>query len=238
MKIGVMSDIHNNIAALDRVLDHFQALGCGRIVCCGDIVGMGPEPEATVKRIMSVEGLVCVRGNHEDYLREIAQGRSLAGFMSEDEARYHVWESERLSSESKRFLNALPVSDSISVHGKKVYLTHYPKDGNGYLKAGHDLTLERCEQMFSDIQADIILFGHSHKFFDDANKRTRFINIRSLGCPAESRNIAHAGVLEISEGMAAYEQVALAYDVDSMITQMDTLDYPAKDEIKQIFYGL
>ena len=238
MKIGVISDIHNNLLALNRVLEYLEESGCEKIICCGDIISIGPLPEETVRRIMGVENLLCVRGNHEDYLRKLGNGESLTMDMSENEAPFHEWEFERLSDECKRFIDSLPVSRLEEINRVKIYVTHYPMAGKVYMNSVRDLTLQKCEQMFSNINADIILFGHSHKFFDYENINTRFINVPSLGCPSRSRNIAHAGILEIVDRRCVYNKVALEYDVASVISQIDSLNYPASDEIKQIFYGL
>lgn len=162
MKIGVIADIHNNLVALNRVLEYFSESGCEKVICCGDIVSIGPLPEGTVRRVMAIENLICVRGNHEDYLRRLGWGGSLTEDMGENEARYHEWEFERLSEKCKGFLDSLPRARFETINGTSIYVTHYPMTGNEYLKAKRNLTLSMCEQMFSDIVADIILFGHSH----------------------------------------------------------------------------
>jgi predicted phosphodiesterase len=238
MKIGIISDIHNNLVALNRVLKYFRESNCEKIICCGDIVSIGPLPEETVRRIMGIENLICVRGNHEDYLKKIGSGESLVTEMHENEALYHMWEFERLSDECKHFLDLLPVFRFEIINEVKIYVIHYPMDGNNYMSAIRDLTLQMCEQMFSDINADIILFGHSHKYFNYENSNTRFINVPSLGCPSRSKNIAHAGILEVIDKKSVYNTISLEYNVTSVISQINSLNYPACDEIKQIFYGL
>ena len=40
MKIGVISDIHSNIYALDAVLNEFDKIKIDKILCCGDIIGI------------------------------------------------------------------------------------------------------------------------------------------------------------------------------------------------------
>ena len=42
MKIGIMTDIHNNRRALEEVLTVFEAEHCEQILCAGDIIGIGP----------------------------------------------------------------------------------------------------------------------------------------------------------------------------------------------------
>lgn len=66
-RIAVISDIHSNLEALNAVIDHIDALGCREIVCLGDIVGYGPDPEACVDVTMERCGVV-LRGNHDDAL--------------------------------------------------------------------------------------------------------------------------------------------------------------------------
>ena len=52
----------------DSPVRRFEAAGqmnCDRIICCGDIIGIGPNPEETVREMIRIPGLIAVRGNHE-----------------------------------------------------------------------------------------------------------------------------------------------------------------------------
>jgi len=71
MKIGIITDIHNNAVALKAILEKFGAENCDGIICCGDMLGIGPYPEETVSIMRDMPNLLtCVRGNHEKYLIE------------------------------------------------------------------------------------------------------------------------------------------------------------------------
>jgi len=239
MKIGVISDIHNNIIALDRVLDYFEENNCKYIICCGDIIGIGPQPEETVRRLMLLSNLICVRGNHEDYLSCTMDNMPFPAKMKPGEAMYHRWEHSMLSEESKSFLYQLPRERSITISGTHIYAVHYSiGSSNTYNTPEKNLTLCQCEHMFSNIDADVVLFGHSHKNSVHQNEKTLYINIGSLGCPSKSKNMARAGMLNLTEGKAVFENVELAYDVSAVINEIDRLNYPANNEVKQIFYGL
>lgn len=37
-----------NLTALHAVLRQLEQMNCDRIICCGDIIGIGPNPEETV----------------------------------------------------------------------------------------------------------------------------------------------------------------------------------------------
>ena len=69
MKIGIITDIHSNIRALNAVLEEFEKIGLDKIICCGDIIGIGPNPEAVVQKLIEQKNkLISVQGNHEQYL--------------------------------------------------------------------------------------------------------------------------------------------------------------------------
>lgn len=63
MRIGIITDIHNNLIALECVLNEIERT-CDRIICCGDIIGIGPFPDETVQRMMKIKNLIAVSGNH------------------------------------------------------------------------------------------------------------------------------------------------------------------------------
>ena len=52
MKIGIITDIHSNTIALNAVLKEFEKKQVDKIICCGDIIGIGPNPEETVQKLI------------------------------------------------------------------------------------------------------------------------------------------------------------------------------------------
>ena len=71
MKIGIISDAHGNINALNAVLEEFDKIQVDKIICCGDIIGIGANPEETVQALIQRKNiLIAVKGNHEQYLLE------------------------------------------------------------------------------------------------------------------------------------------------------------------------
>lgn len=112
MKIGVIADIHNNVVALEAIVNLFNNNCCNEILCCGDIIGIGPYPEETVQKIISLPNIKCVLGNHEKYL---IQGLKppYPDRMSKGEAKHHLWEHSILSDSSKKFIYELPYNKKI-----------------------------------------------------------------------------------------------------------------------------
>jgi predicted phosphodiesterase len=64
MRVGLLSDIHANLQALRTVLERFQQEGVDRLVCLGDVIGYGGDPEACVALVRERSD-ICIRGNHE-----------------------------------------------------------------------------------------------------------------------------------------------------------------------------
>ena len=63
-RLAVLSDIHANYEALVCVLSDIEALGIADLVCLGDTIGYGPEPERCARIILDRHIPSCL-GNHE-----------------------------------------------------------------------------------------------------------------------------------------------------------------------------
>lgn len=63
-RLALISDIHGNLEALQRVLDDIGQQRCDRIVCLGDLVDGGPEDERVLATVRAMN-IPAVRGNHD-----------------------------------------------------------------------------------------------------------------------------------------------------------------------------
>jgi len=66
MRLGILSDIHSNIEALNASYNALKKTGCDKIVCVGDIIGYGASPGECIDFIRSNK-IDSVRGNHDHY---------------------------------------------------------------------------------------------------------------------------------------------------------------------------
>ena len=64
MKYAIISDVHANPAALERVLADAKRCGADKVVCAGDVVGYGPDPAGAI-RILRERGIPVAMGNHD-----------------------------------------------------------------------------------------------------------------------------------------------------------------------------
>lgn len=118
MLLAVFADIHANRQAFAACLDYARAHGAERIVCLGDYVGYGADPEWTVETVMGLveNGALAVRGNHDN-----AVGTPSESMNAEAQAAME-WTRGRLSAAQRRFLAELPFEvwddDRLYVHSE------------------------------------------------------------------------------------------------------------------------
>ena len=75
MRYLILSDIHANITALDAALE--SAAGrWDRVICLGDVVGYGPDPNEAIDRVRSLEAIT-IRGNHDKAVVGLLNWRTL-----------------------------------------------------------------------------------------------------------------------------------------------------------------
>jgi hypothetical protein len=48
MKLGVISDIHSDVAGLELAWSHLTVMGADQIVSAGDLTGYGPFPDRVI----------------------------------------------------------------------------------------------------------------------------------------------------------------------------------------------
>jgi diadenosine tetraphosphatase ApaH/serine/threonine PP2A family protein phosphatase len=104
--LALFTDIHANRQAFGACLDLARARGAERIICLGDYVGYGGDPEWTVDTVMDLveHGALAVRGNHDS-----AIGTATVSMNAEAQAAIE-WTRGRLSAAQRRFLAQLPLA--------------------------------------------------------------------------------------------------------------------------------
>ncbi len=154
-RVGIISDIHSNLEALDAALKWLDSQSVEDVVCLGDVVGYGPNPNECcdlVRRVSSVTLL----GNHD---------AAVIGAMStefyRDAARHAIqWTRRQLSSTHLEWLYRLP------------YTHRRPDDGIAFCHSAPISPSNYFYVVFKDDAqahfrvldrlASLSLFGHSH----------------------------------------------------------------------------
>jgi len=67
LKLAIISDLHSNKEALEAVFADIRRRGITDLVCLGDVVGYGPDPEFCVDLVRG-HARWCLMGNHDEAL--------------------------------------------------------------------------------------------------------------------------------------------------------------------------
>jgi predicted phosphodiesterase len=149
MRILVLSDIHANATALEASLaaasGHWQ-----RIVCLGDLVDYGPDPNEVTERIRALDPII-VRGNHDKAVTGLT---SIEEFnpMAQVAAR---WTHQQLSPENFSYISQLPAGPA-STHG--ITLVH----GSFHDEDGYVFAPAQAMGGLLDSPTAVTMFGHTH----------------------------------------------------------------------------
>jgi predicted phosphodiesterase len=113
-RLGVVSDIHANLHALDAALAFLATQELDGYVCAGDLVGYGPLPNECVRRVLDLPA-TCVAGNHDLIaLGRLTDERCIP--LARDSLR---WTRAELDDDARARLAALPLGttvDGIALH--------------------------------------------------------------------------------------------------------------------------
>ncbi len=152
MRLAILSDIHGNLEAFQAVRADIQRQGLDEIVCLGDMIGYGPDPEEVIKGVQDLQCMT-VLGNHEAALLS-EKARNWMNFQARENSIKTEW---LLSKQSLSYCRNLPRSlhsgDACFVHG-------YPPDSVfAYLFNQAD---RRIEQLFAAAGPSLYFVGHTH----------------------------------------------------------------------------
>ncbi|HEY3741650.1 MAG TPA: metallophosphoesterase family protein [Bryobacteraceae bacterium] len=157
MRHLILSDIHSNNEALSAVLKHANGR-YDRILCLGDLVGYGSDPNEIVdwvRDVMPADGTATdprvIRGNHD---KACCGLDSIEDFNPAAQAS-SLWTSDTLTEENLLFLRGLtqgPVDAGgfDLVHGA-------PSDEDEYI-----ITADDAAGMYEHLRTGLTFFGHTH----------------------------------------------------------------------------
>ena len=156
--IATLYDIHGNLAALDAVLAEIPE--DETIVVGGDVCFAGEQPAEVLERLRALGGrVVWVRGNTERML---------------------TTSNSALTEEQLAFLHGLPESQQID---RVLYVHATPRNDVDIFTV--DTPEERIAFLFEDVDADVVVCGHTHMQFDRRIAGRRVVNSGSVGRPIE-----------------------------------------------------
>ena len=228
MRLAIISDIHGNLRALEEVLLDIRERSVDLTVNLGDCVTSPLWPRETLE-LLETLSFPTVRGNHD---RWIDHAPDAVG-----DTESVVFSRAELSNAQRRRLFELPpsiqVADGVlAVHGSPrsdvEYLLETKVDGR-LARVSADVVAERL----GDVDAELILCGHSHTQHLAADRRGRLVlNPGSVGCPRYADNAdrltneagsPHARYAVATKRGSSWtiEMIAVAYPVAPVVEQAE-----------------
>jgi predicted phosphodiesterase len=220
MRWALLADIHGNLEALRAVLRDLEDWPDHRVLCTGDIVGYGPDPEACLE-LLGERDATCVAGNHE----EMVLGRLGFDRCVHAGIRAAVWTRSNLSGWALERIAALPrvarpVPELVVCHA-------VPDDPERYVTSAEiaEPILEGVAREFPG--AVLVVSGHTHfasfhqhrgnfrfarpgtseEVIDD---RLQWVNPGAVGQARDGKLLARYARYDSSIGAVTY--CAVAYD--------------------------
>ena len=205
-KYAIISDIHSNLDALEAVIPRLTGMP---VVCLGDIVGYGPQPNEVIERIRGLQPLAILMGNH-DYA--VTTG-DVEGFSSHA-ATAIAWTRRQLTATNLRFLSSLSPSTKLELEKTYVALYHGSPRDPLFEYVYPEIGSEAAEQLVNQSDCSAVLLGHTHipMIFSTGSKL--LANPGSVGQPRDGNPLASFGVLTKAPDYA-FEVVRVKYDVRS-----------------------
>jgi len=233
MKLALISDIHANIEALDAVIADARASSVDEILCLGDIVGYGANPNECIDLIRKSCSLILL-GNHDS---------AAVGQLSTQHFNIHAkiaieWTTENLTAASHDFLKALPLKET-KFSQTFVHATPYEPNMWYYITS-----LEEAAFNFQFFDTDFCFVGHTHIpiiiVLEDEKEvyvhqgetlnyghleNVRFlINVGSVGQPRDRNSKSCYGILDTDAKTFTYHRVQ--YDIGKTQAKMRKIKMP------------
>lgn len=225
MKIAILADIHANIFALKSVMFACQQLKVDHFFILGDLIGYYYWPHEVLTELKQLSSLTVIQGNHERMLHAALDSPLERERIQQKYGSGLNYALEQLSSEWKRWLQALPVTQRIELDGLRFLLCHgapFHEDRYIYPNADAEL-LKKCAAS----HADFIFMGHTHYPFVACLEGVVLANPGSVGQPRDKGDSASFLTLDTQNRSMVFHRVG--FDTDTVMQaarQIDShLDY-------------
>jgi putative phosphoesterase len=226
MRLALFGDIHANLPALEAVLADIERRRVDALYCLGDLVGYATFPNEVTDRIQKL-GVPTIMGNYDEGVGLDRDDCGCAYRTTEEQQRGErsiAWTRARVTDDNKAFLRSLYRELRIDVDGKRVLLVHgSPRKINEYLF--EDRPVASFQRLAASSNADVIVFGHTHKPYTKLVDHVLFINAGSVGKPKDGDWRACYAVVDLNAPVPV-EFVRVEYDLATAVDGIRRTDLP------------
>ncbi|MDD5593982.1 MAG: metallophosphoesterase family protein [Candidatus Margulisbacteria bacterium] len=211
MLYGIIADIHGNLEALDVVLRELRP--ADRLICAGDIVGYGPNPNECLQLIRG-RNVQAIAGNHD----KAAVGLMDTSRFNDSARRAIEWTGDQLTQANRKYLTDLPLllesPDFQVVHGS----LRSPLDE-------YIFGLQAASPTFEIMSKDLLFVGHTHVPLRLKEKGKEIINPGAVGQPRDGDPRASFGLYDSGKRSFIFRRVE--YNVAAVQEKMRIAGLPA-----------
>jgi putative phosphoesterase len=177
-RVAALADIHGNLPALEAVLSDLARETVDLILVCGDVAS-GPLPAETLDVLRDLPRARFVRGNADRSLVTAFDGGQLSSWPGPAAD----WCAAQLTREHRDFLASFSETIPVSVDGLgRVLFCHgSPRSDEEMMTS--ETSDERLRELIADVDADVVVCGHTHMPFERPVGRVRVVNPGSVGMP-------------------------------------------------------
>jgi putative phosphoesterase len=228
-RVAVITDIHANLPALQATLARIDQPGVDGLYCGGDLVGYGPHPNE-VCALIADRAIPTIYGNYEYAIARDLEDCGCAYVTPHDRElgrRSVAWTLVHTSQANKDYLRTLPFDLRFAVGDARVHLVHgSPRKVNEYLF--EDKPARLYERLASAEEADVLVFGHTHKPWVHEFGGVLFVNCGSVGKPKDGDPRAAFALLEADGAGVRAHIERVEYDAPAAAREVAAAGLPGE----------
>ena len=193
----LIGDVHANLPALKAVLEDASNKEVSEIWNVGDLTGYGAFPDDVVRRLRK-ENAQSVVGNYDLKVLKVKETKEEVEKKEPPEDWNAIkWTYDNLSKKNRKYLKSLPEELRLEAGGQRILLAHRsPLPGDEQI--GPETPDERLRELAHLAEADVIIFGHSHRPFSRQVDGVWFINPGGAGRQDDGDPRASYAILRIN----------------------------------------
>ena len=235
MKVAVVSDIHGNMQALERVMEDIKEQNCEKVLCLGDLAMAGPQPRTVIDFIKQQKNWEIIQGNTDQLI-----GDFCPDYMESVKSKYPVMANalvddiNYITEDDKKFLEELAPMISADIDGVKILFVHgSPRANNENILPGRPL--DEIEEIIADTEADLILCGHTHiPCGYQTNKKQTVVNVGSVGRPMTPSPLACYVVVDFENGIFNVRHKFVDYDREKASELVRARNFEGADQLAEL----
>lgn len=243
MRLAIISDVHANLPALEAVLEQIQSMALDRIVCLGDVVGYGAEPDQCASLVREACDFTLL-GNHD----AATTGAMDEGYYYEAARDVIRWTRQHLSDDNYEWLYGLPFT---RMEGDIAFFHSAPIMPSGFFYVVHPSEAQTHTRVFDALKS-ISFIGHAHltEIFAITRRKAKkvrasdvaptndvkfIVNVGSVGQPRDHDPRACFVVWDSEQRTLDFQRVE--YDIDAAARRIVEAGFDEKFA-KRLYKGI